>query len=69
MPQAKQSKTYKQLAEELEKLVDWFEGDEVNLDDAVIKYEQALELLAQMERHLKTAENKVKNIALKFEDS
>lgn len=55
------------MTEELSQLVDWFESDLVNLDEAVEKYEQAMDLLNQMEIYLKTAKNKVKKIAAKFE--
>jgi exodeoxyribonuclease VII small subunit len=60
-------KTYQQLAEELNKLIEWFESDQLNLDEAVEKYEQAMVLLQKMEDHLKSAENKVKKIAVKFD--
>jgi exodeoxyribonuclease VII small subunit len=59
--------TYQQMADELAQLTEWFESDKVNLDEAVAKYEQAMELLKQMEYYLKTAENKVKKIKTKFE--
>lgn len=62
------TKTYQQMANELATLVAWFEGDQVNLDEALAKYEQSMELLAQMEAYLKTAENKVKKIAAKFDE-
>jgi len=61
------AKSYQQLSEELNKLIDWFESQSVDLDEAVDKYEQAMELLKQMEGHLKSAENKVKKIAVKFD--
>ena len=61
------AKTYQQLSDELARLMDWFESDSVSLDEAVDKYEQAMELLRQMEDHLKSAENKVKKIAVKFD--
>jgi exodeoxyribonuclease VII small subunit len=61
-------KTYQQMADELAGLVEWFESDAVNLDEAVSKYEQAMELLSQMEAYLKTAENKVKKIKTQFGD-
>jgi exodeoxyribonuclease VII small subunit len=67
MAKAKPDKTYQQLTDELNQLVEWFESDSVNIDEAVNKYQQAMELLAQMDNHLKTAENKIKKIALKFE--
>lgn len=61
------AKTYQELSDELGKLIDWFEGQSVDLDEAVDKYEQAMELLKQMEDRIKTAENKVKKIAVKFD--
>lgn len=62
-----QSKNYQQLSEELNQLIDWFESEAVNLDEAVEKYEQAMALLNQMEDHLKTAENKVRKISVRFD--
>lgn len=67
MAQAKPAKNYQQMAEALSRLVEWFESDAVNLDEAVGKYEQAMELLKQMEDYLKTAENKVKKLSAKFD--
>jgi exodeoxyribonuclease VII small subunit len=66
MPKS-QSKTYQQLSDELNRLIEWFESDALNLDEAVEKYEQAMTLLKQMEEHLKTAENKVKKISVRFD--
>jgi exodeoxyribonuclease VII small subunit len=66
MAKAQPPKTYQQMAGELAELVSWFESDDVNLDEAVSKYEQAMELLKQMEDYLKTAENKVKKIKARF---
>lgn len=62
------TKTYQQMADELNGLIEWFESDRVNLDEAVDKYEQAMRLLKEMEDFLKAAENKVTKIALKFGD-
>jgi exodeoxyribonuclease VII small subunit len=67
MAEKKPANTYQQLSDELNRLIEWFESDQLNLDEAVDKYEQAMELLQKMENHLKTAENKVKKIAVKFD--
>ena len=40
--------------------MEWFEGGEVDLDEALAKYQQASQLLEQMEKYLKTAANKIK---------
>jgi len=68
MAKSKQTKTYQQMADELNGLIEWFESDQVNLDEAVDKYEQAMSLLKDMEDFLKSAENKVTKIALQFGD-
>ncbi|MEK7561646.1 MAG: exodeoxyribonuclease VII small subunit [Patescibacteria group bacterium] len=63
---AKSRKNYQELSAELTKIIEWFESDKVNLDEALSKYEQALALIAEIENYLKTAENKVKKISTKF---
>lgn len=60
-------KTYQQMAKELAGYIEWFEGDRVDLDEAIIKYEQAMELLERMENYLATAQNKITKIKTKFE--
>jgi exodeoxyribonuclease VII small subunit len=69
MPKPKKTKTYQQMADELSSLIEWFESDQVSLDQAVAKYEQAMELLAQMENYLKTAQNQIKKISAKFDEA
>jgi exodeoxyribonuclease VII small subunit len=64
---AQKPKTYQQMAQDLAGLIEWFESDQVNLDEAVVKYEQAMLLLEKMEAYLKTAENKVNKIKAKFD--
>lgn len=55
------------MNDELSELLAWFESEQVDLDKAVAKYEEAMELVKQMQQHLKTAENKIKKISAKFE--
>lgn len=64
MPNKKQD--YQSLTAQLQAIVEWFESDKVNLDDAVAKYERALELIKQIEDYLKSTENKIKKINTKF---
>lgn len=68
MTKKSDTKTYQQLNDELTNLIDWFESDSVNLDEASQKYEQAVKLIDQMEAYLKTTENKIKKITAQFED-
>lgn len=67
MSKGPDKKSYRKLSDELAELLAWFEGEQVDLDQAVSKYEQAMALLKQMESYLKTAENKVKKISAKFD--
>ena len=55
------------MSDELAELMAWFESEQVNLDEAVNKYGQAMELIDKMQAYLKSAENKVKKISAKFE--
>lgn len=56
------TKNYQQLSDELTQIMEWFEGGDIDLDQALLKYEEAVSVLAKMENHLKSAENKVKKI-------
>ena len=62
MTKSKTAKNYKQLSDELSEIVEWFESDSVNLDEAIEKYQQATQLLDEIEKYLKTAENKITKI-------
>lgn len=55
------------MSAELAEIIEWFESDKVNLDEAVTRYEQALKLISEIETYLKSAENKIKKISTKFE--
>ncbi len=57
-----QTKTYTQLNDELADIIAWFESDDVELEKAITKYEQAMKLIALMEKYLNTAENKITKI-------
>ena len=61
---ATKAKTYQQLAEELAEIIAWFEGGDVDLDQALAKYQKAVKLIAEMEDYLKTAQNQLKKIKL-----
>jgi exodeoxyribonuclease VII small subunit len=58
------SKDYKQMADELAELMEWFESGNVDIDEAMNKYEQAMKLIEQMEQYLKTAENKIRKVSI-----
>jgi exodeoxyribonuclease VII small subunit len=53
---------YQTLNNELQELIDWFESTELNIDEALPKYEQALKIIKEMEKYLNTASNRIKKI-------
>lgn len=57
------AKSYSRMLAELQEIIDWFESDDVDLDEALKKYQQANHLIDKLENYLKTAENKVRKIA------
>lgn len=58
----------KRLAE-LEAITAWFESDESDLDKALAKFEQGMELAAGLKADLKAVENRVEKIKAKFDQS
>lgn len=56
-------KSTTQLQAELDELIVWFESDKVDLDEAVTKYKRGTELIAELEKRLKTAENTITKLA------
>lgn len=58
----KSSKTYSQLRTELDELLSWFDQEDLDVDKAIEKYQQAIALTRELETYLKQAENKVKKL-------
>lgn len=59
---------FKQQLEELEQIVDWFESSEVDIDQAISKFERGMELAAALEKQLADTETKVEEITRKFQE-
>lgn len=59
---------FKQQLEELEKIVEWFESEEVDIDKALEKFERGMELASDLEKQLSDMENKVQEITRKFNE-
>lgn len=55
--------SYGRMLAELQEIIDWFESDDVDLDEALKKYQQANGLVDKLENYLKAAENKVRKVA------
>jgi exodeoxyribonuclease VII small subunit len=64
MAKAKTTRTYRDMSDELADIIAWFESEDIDLDEATAKYEQATKLLGQMESYLKNAENKIHEVSV-----
>lgn len=59
----KQAKpSYEELTAELETIMTQLQRNDIAVDQAISQYERGLELIAELEAYLKTAENKVKKL-------
>ena len=60
------SETIGTKLEKLERLLEWFESEEITIEEALSKYEEALKLSKQLEKQLQDAKNQVEVIKKKF---
>jgi len=58
------AKSYQQLQAELSEVMAWFENpnQELDVDEAIARYQKGMELVKQLEKQLKLAENKVTKV-------
>lgn len=56
-------KTYKQLQQELDGVMTKLQDDELDVDTAITTYEAASKIITQLQKHLKTAENKLHKVS------
>lgn len=52
------SKSY----EDLQKIVEWFEHDEVDLEEGIKKFEDGLAIVKELKEYLGKMENKIKDL-------
>ena len=62
MTNKKSSASYQEMIVELDALLAWFQSEDVNLDGAIGKYEQAMELIQKLENHIRNTENNIEKI-------
>lgn len=56
---------YSDALKELEEITTYLESSDVDLDEAIKRFDRGSELAVQIEQHLQEAENKVKTIKIK----
>lgn len=59
----KNEKSYKQLRQDLDELLSWFENDDLDVDEAINKYEQAKKLAKELHKYLQDAQNKITKLS------
>jgi len=52
---------------ELEAITAWFEGENIDLDEGLVKFERGMELAGQLKAHLAETQNRVEKIKVKFD--
>jgi len=55
-----EKKTLANKIEELDKCTDWFYSDEFNLDDAIKKYKEAIEIAKELQKDLSDLQNEIR---------
>lgn len=65
---AKGKASFAEAFKELEELTEWFETEEVDLDEGLKKFERGLELAEVCKTKLTEVENKVTDLKKKFSD-
>lgn len=65
---AKKEESFAKAFAELEELTEWFETEEVDLDEGIKKFERGLELAQICKKKLSEVENKVSSLKKKFEE-
>ncbi len=61
-------KTFSEQYADLEKITQWFEAEDVDLEEALKKFEEGLGLVKELKTHLNGIENKVTDIKKQFKD-
>ncbi len=58
-------KTYKELKNELDKILEVMQRDDIDVDEALRAYQRGMEVVTELEAYLKKAENKIVKLKAK----
>ena len=58
-------KSYKELKQELDEVLAWFEQDDIDVDEALVRYREASELISQLESLLESTSLEVRKLKTK----
>lgn len=68
MAQKESSKTYQELSSELDHVLATLQQPDIAVDEAVKLYEQGIKLAAELEKHIKAAENNLQKVRLQLSE-
>lgn len=57
---------FNKVIKELEEINDWFQNEEINLDEGLVKFRRGLELIKKCRQKLKEVENELIEIKKEF---
>lgn len=58
---------YNKLNDELNDILEQLESNDIDIDQAIAKYERGMQVIEQLEAHLKTAQVKVDKVRAKWD--
>lgn len=61
-----QSKNLRQLLDDFETIVEWFNQDDLDIDQAISKFEEGSKLAETIKQQLATAKNKIEIVKADF---
>jgi Exonuclease VII small subunit. len=65
---AKDEKTIKQNLAKFEEIISWFDGDDIDIEKSIAKYDEGAKLAEEIKTQLKTEKNRIKVLSQKFDD-
>lgn len=68
MAKSNHQKSYQDMSEELQGILAELQTGELDIEQAIKRYERGMELADEMERYLKEAELKITQLKAKFDD-
>ena len=54
--------TYRELKNQLDEIMDWFEQDDIDIDEAMQKFTEAESVIKQLETYLENVEQKIETL-------
>jgi exodeoxyribonuclease VII small subunit len=63
---AEQTQSYQKMSAELNALLTELQSGDLDIDEAVKKYQRGMEIVKELQKYLKDAENKVKKVKADF---